>query len=154
MGKHKEPDHTFGYEHNGSEVLWDVKDLWEAVERLPTVRLEVKHFQDAIKNVQKGYEADDWVRIDEANTDYPIIVGEKKAGGYLIMDGLHRLGKLVKLKEQYVYAKVLKRMPTPYLVKGKPFEIDGLNFKWESKQKRSNSLEHLKAYVRQQKRVN
>ena len=31
--------HTFSYEHNGSIVVWDLVDIWKAVEDLPVSKL-------------------------------------------------------------------------------------------------------------------
>lgn len=122
-------DHTFGYSNGESEVIWDVKDIWQAAEKLPVENTEIEKFTDLIDRVQLNYDDDDWERVKEANIDYPIIVGEHKKG-YIVIDGFHRLAKHRNLNHNLVPIKVLNKMPKPAVVKGKPFKIEGLNFQW------------------------
>lgn len=128
------PNHTFGYQHDGSTVIWDVVDIWKVAERLPTIRIPLDYFTGAISDVQEEYDNEDWDRVDSADISYPILVGRlTESDGYLVIDGFHRLAKYQQRKLKTVSAKVINRMPTPCYVKGKPFKIDGLNFDWKAK---------------------
>lgn len=119
-------DHTFGYNRNNSSVIWDVKDIWEAAENLPTEMFDVKILYDLVKDKEKHFTKDDYDRIKEADTKYPIITN---ADVTIILDGVHRIFKLNKVGGE-VAIKRLNKMPEPIEVKGKPFKIKGLNFKW------------------------
>lgn len=123
--------HTFGYEHNGSEVVWDTRDIWKAVEDLPTIELPTKLFIKQGKEVFKQYTEDDYERIDEVDLSYPIIIPKSALhkGGFII-DGYHRLYKHIELKHKTIPVKVIEKMPRPLYCKGKPFKIEGLEFDW------------------------
>jgi hypothetical protein len=139
-------DHTFGYSNGESEVIWDVKDIWKAAENIKVINVDIKNFNDLIDKVQLDYDNDDWERVNEANIDYPIIVGKRKKG-YIVIDGFHRLAKHRNLKHNRIPVKVLKQMPDPISTKGTPFKIEGLNFIWPKtnlgKECFSNNLKSL-----------
>ena len=123
--------HTFSYEHNGSEVTWDIRDIWRATKSLPAVSIQVKDLKKQYDKVAKDYEEDDYERIKEADLTYPIIiskpVGDSKQ---LIVDGHHRIGKCLEEKIPSIKAKYIKKMPRPLYCKGEPFTIPGLEFDW------------------------
>ena len=142
MSELKMPENAFGYEHNGSSVIWNVEDIWRAADSLKITTLDIDYFHGMMANVQLEYDEDDWRRVEEADLKYPIIVGRcKKKDGYLLIDGFHRLEKHHRLKHTKIPAKVIQKMPAPFSVKGKPFEIDGLNFEWKM---RAASLESFR----------
>lgn len=118
--------HTFGYSSKGSEVIWDVKDIWKAVEKLPTEMMDVQHLYSLVKDKEKDFTKDDYERIEEADASYPIIVNGNCT---LILDGVHRVFKWVKVGGETAI-KRLTKMPTPIEVSGKPFKIEGLVFQW------------------------
>lgn len=119
-------DHTFGYSRNGSSVVWNVEDLWKAVENIPTEMMDVQYLHTLVENKAKNFTKDDLARIEEADTSYPIIVNGDCT---LILDGVHRVFKLVKVGGE-VGIKRLVKMPDPIEVTGKPFKIKGLIFNW------------------------
>lgn len=129
--------HTFSYEHNGSIVVWDVRDIWKAVENVPTVKLPIQLFQSSAQKVFKQYDAEDRERVNEADLTYPIIIPKtSQLTGKIIIDGYHRLYKHIELKHKTVPVKILNKMPRPIYCKGKPFEIDGLEFDWYTPKKK------------------
>lgn len=123
--------HTFSWKHNGSEVVWDVRDIWEAVKDLPTIEVPIKLFRQLGTRVFKEYKKDDIARIKEADLKYPIIIPSSSlhTGGFII-DGYHRLYRHLELKHSVIPVKALDKMPRPIFCKGKPFEIPGLDFDW------------------------
>lgn len=129
--------HTFGVERNGSKVVWDVKDIWEAVEELPTTKLPFKSFDKLTAAVFKDFNDDDYERSDEADLNYPIIVvlGPLNTVKYII-DGYHRLYRHKELKHSTIPVKIIYKMPKPLYCKGKPFEIEGLDFDWYDPRKK------------------
>ena len=49
--------HTFSYEHNGSEVTWDIRDIWRATKSLPTVTIQVKDLKKQLMNMKNTFES-------------------------------------------------------------------------------------------------
>lgn len=126
--------HTFSYEHDGSHVTWDVRDIWAAVEHAPTIQLPISIFKPLTVEVFKYYDADDRRRVKEADLNYPIIIPESSVrNGKGIIDGFHRLCKHIQLNHTMADFKIIKEMPLPREVKGKPFKIPGLEFEWREK---------------------
>ena len=135
--------HTFGYESGDSEVIWDVADIWKAAEQLKVKRMPLEEFRTYIEHIRRHYDKEDETRIREADLSYPPII----SSGYttveivegsmakvpLIIDGCHRLAKMIDLDKKWVDVKIMQTMPTPLYVKGKPFSIEGLNFTWRAK---------------------
>lgn len=119
-------DHTFGYSNGESEIVWDVKDIWKAADKLPTEMMDIKYLYSIVKEKEKNFTKGDYDRIEEADTSFPIIVNGDCT---LILDGVHRIFKLVKFAGE-VSIKRLTNMPKPIEVSGKPFKIKGLNFIW------------------------
>ena len=135
------PEHTFGYDHNDSSVIWDLKDVWEHAEIYPVVELPIKLFTTFMKAIQTTYDEDDWERVKRADLKYPILVGKttgKYRDPYLVIDGWHRIEKHRSLGHSKIPVRVIEEMPLPFSVKGKPFEIDGLNFQWKAKRNSPN----------------
>ena len=129
--------HTFSYEHNGSSVVWDVKDIWEVAESLPVSQLPISNLKSLGDKVFKTYIEDDYTRAEEADLKYPIIVSDIKVNGnYLIIDGYHRLFKHIQLKHKTIPVKFISKMPRPLYCKGEPFEIPGLDFDWYDPRKK------------------
>ncbi len=123
--------HTFGYEHNGSEVVWDVRDIWEAVKDLPSYDINVSSLKGLYSKVAKEYTEGDYARIEEADLNYPIIMSKPSMSNKLIIiDGYHRIGRCLEEGIKTIKVKYIKKMPRPLYCKGKPFEIDGLDFDW------------------------
>lgn len=123
--------HIFSYEHNGSSVVWDVKDIWKIVEGLPTKDIKTSILKQGSETVFKQYIDDDYERADEADLKYPIIISAIPIKGrHLIIDGYHRLYRHIELKHDTVKVVELDKMPRPLYCKGKPFKIPGLEFDW------------------------
>lgn len=118
--------HTFGYETNHSSVVWDVEDIWKAAEKLPTEMYDVGLLYKIVEAKQEHFTDDDYDRIKEADTSYPIITNGDVT---IILDGVHRIFKLKDVGGE-VSIKRLKKMPKPIEVEGKPFKIKGLSFDW------------------------
>ena len=135
--------HTFGYESGGSEVIWDVADIWKAAEHLKVKRMALDEFHTYIEHIRRHYDKEDETRISEADLSYPPIISSgyntvEIAEGSIakvpfIIDGCHRLAKMIDLDKKWVDVKIMHSMPTPLYVKGKPFLIEGLNFTWRAK---------------------
>ena len=121
----------FGYVDGDSTILWDVRDIWKAVENIPTTKLPLMLFTESMKEVVNGYNRSDASRVNKADIKYPIIINSSEP--MLVIDGFHRLHKHVKLGNRHIPCKRLDKMPLPYFVKGEPFAIPGLNFEWKSK---------------------
>lgn len=119
-------EHTFGYSNGTSEVIWDVKDIWKAAEKLPTEMMDVKYLYSLVKKKEDNFTKDDYKRIEEADTSYPIIVNGDCT---LILDGVHRIFKWAKVGGETTI-KRLTNIPKPIEVSGEPFKIRGLDFKW------------------------
>lgn len=142
--------HTFGYESGNSEVVWDVADIWKAAENIRTTRYPITDFLEYIRHVQRHYDKEDEIRVKEADLSYPPIISsgfttvEVMEGSIirapLVLDGCHRLVKLIEKGANWVDVKVLEHMPTPIYVKGKPFTIEGLNFTWRQKEVSNESF--------------
>ena len=143
MSELKMPENTFGYVHNGSTVIWNVEDIWRAADSLKITTLDIDYFHEMMANVQLEYDEDDWRRVEEADLSYPPIISSgyntvEIAEGSIakvpfIIDGCHRLAKMIDLDKKWVDVKIMHSMPTPLYVKGKPFLIEGLNFTWRAK---------------------
>lgn len=121
----------FGYIDGDSSVMWDVRDIWQAVENLPTIKLPVSMFVEAVKEVRKNYNNSDISRVNKADLKYPIVVNNQEP--FLVVDGFHRLNKHLQLNNELIPCKRLDVMPYPYAIKGKPFNIPGLTFEWTTK---------------------
>lgn len=123
--------HTFGYESGGSEVVWDVRDIWKAVKDLPTIEISTRLFKRLGDRTFKNYNEDDMLRVREADLSYPIIIPTSAIHtGDFIIDGFHRLYRHLELKHPLTPVKALDKMPRPLYCKGKPFKIKGLEFDW------------------------
>lgn len=122
--------HTFGYEHDGSFVEWDVTDIWEAAEKIRPVKKRLQPLLEQIRSAHEDYDDDDFKRVEEADLSYPPILSP---GGHLILDGVHRLYKHKQLGHEWIYVKILAKMPLPAYLGGKPFKIKGLEFEWRVK---------------------
>ena len=123
--------HTFSCEHNGSEVVWDLRDVWRAVEDLQTFTINVQTLKPLYKKVSSGYTEDDYERIEEADLSFPIILSKTTTSNKtIIVDGYHRIGKCLEEHIKVIKVKYIKKMPRPLYCKGKPFEIEGLDFDW------------------------
>ena len=121
-------DKKFGYTNGNSVIQWQITDIWKAVEGEVTTLRSISLFRSQLNKVHKHYTKRDFLRIEKADVDYPIIISESN----LIIDGYHRLAKLEKMGLITAECVVLKEMPKPSFVKGEPFEIPGLpNFVWE-----------------------
>ena len=121
-------DKKFGYRDGDSVIQWEIKDIWDAVEGEPVTLRSISLFRSQLNSVQKHYTKRDFLRIEKADLDYPVIISESN----LIIDGYHRLAKLEKMGMITADCVVLKEMPKPSFVKGKPFEITGMpKFVWE-----------------------
>ena len=138
------PSHTFSYENDGNELTWDVSDLWNAVRNIKPIALDINIFRDFVKDRCKDYNDDDWIMVDKANTDYPIIVSKeyrnlnlfhknKKVNIPLVFDGMHRLTKLLRKNESYVNCQQIEYLPDPIKVIGKPFTIPGIRYYYNGK---------------------
>ena len=129
--------HTFSYEHNGSIVTWDVRDIWKAVKDIKAVNIPLSNLNHFGKEVYKEYDKEDIERIDQADLAYPLIVsGQTYFNPKIIVDGYHRLFKARKLKLKTIQVKLIKKMPKPLYCEGKPFEIEGLDFDWYDHRKK------------------
>lgn len=123
--------HTFSYQSGDSEVTWDVRDIWKAVEDLPEVKVGVITLKKQYNKVSVNYTEDDYERIEEADLTYPIIISKPIGDSHsLIVDGYHRIGKCLEEKIPTIKVKYIKKMPRPLYCKGKPFTIEGLDFDW------------------------
>ncbi len=119
-------DHSFSYHKDGSEVTWDVKDIWKAAEKIPVEMMDVQYLFSLVKDQINNFDKDDYARAKEADTSYPIIVDSNVR---IVLDGVHRIYKLVEVGGE-VSIKRIKKMPPPKEAHGKPFKIDGLEFVW------------------------
>lgn len=136
-------DHTFGYEVNGSSVVWDVKDIWAAAEKLPVEMYDVELLYKLVKGKEKHFTKDDYDRIEEADTTYPIITNGDAS---IILDGVHRVFKLIKVGGE-VAIKRLSKMPDPIEVRGKSFKIKGLKFNWPKNKLAKESFVNFPASI-------
>lgn len=121
----------FGYVEGDSTVIWDVRDIWEAVENLPIIKLPISQFMEMVKQVRENYNSSDTARVNKADLKYPVVVNAREP--LLVIDGFHRLNKHIQQNNKLIPCKRLDKMPTPYFVKGTPFNIPGLSFEWSSK---------------------
>lgn len=130
--------HTFSYEHNDSIVVWDLVDIWKAVEDLPVSNVSIQSLKPLYNKVSSEYTEDDYARIEEADLNYPIILSKLSTSNkIIIVDGYHRIGKCLEERISNIKVKYIKKMPRPIYCKGKPFEIDGLDFDWYDPRKSS-----------------
>lgn len=125
--------YRFGYVDGDSTIIWDVRDIWETVKNTKVTHIPIELFLGAINEVKKEYNKSDILRVKKADLTYPIVVAKITDEDILVVDGFHRLNKYVDLKARMVPCKIIKEMPLPYFVKGEPFEIPGLVFKWKTK---------------------
>lgn len=121
--------HTFTYASGKSEVTWDVRDFWEAAEHLPFTKRHVGNLLVTVKENVDDYDESDWERVKQASLQYPPILSPN---GKYILDGVHRLVKMKQLGILYCDVKILAEMPLPIEVKGRPFKIKDLPFKWQT----------------------
>lgn len=123
--------HTFSYQSGNSEVMWDIRDIWEAVEETPAVKVRVNTFKKIYNEAAVNYTEDDYERIEDANLKYPIIISQPIGSHkFLIVDGYHRIGKCLEENRSTIDVKYIRKMPRPLFCKGKPFTIEGLDFEW------------------------
>jgi hypothetical protein len=134
------PNHTFGYSNGISHVEWDIQDIWDAVEKLPIKRLDISKVKEYVKDVRSNYNAEDIARIKDADLSYPIIISKhtKKVNlsngkiieTIVVIDGFHRLCKLIDMGFKTANVKVIDKLPTPTYTEGDKFTVNGLNFDW------------------------
>ena len=79
-------DKKFGYRDGDSVIQWEIKDIWDAVEGEPVTLRSISLFRSQLNSVQKHYTKRDFLRIEKADLDYPVIISESN----LIIDGYHR----------------------------------------------------------------
>ena len=113
--------HTFGYSNGHSDVEWNVDVIWKAVESLPITRIHISELEEYINHVRSDYDKDDYDRIKEADTRYPPIISKYKGNitttsgkviqSYLVIDGFHRLCKLLDSGKKVIDVKVIDKMP-------------------------------------------
>lgn len=123
--------HTFGYEHDGSVVIWDTRDIWKTASTLSVTTIKVSTLKNQYSKVAKHYVEDDFARIEEADLNFPIIISKpKNSNNSLIIDGYHRIGKCLEESIKDIKVIYIEKMPRPLYCKGKPFTIEGLDFEW------------------------
>lgn len=122
--------HTFGYSHENSEVTWDTRDFWLQAETIKPIKMRIADLLAKVKGAVEEYDESDWERVKLADTKYPPILSPNSR---YVLDGIHRLVKMSGLGLLYCEVKVLKVMPLPIEVKGKPFKIEGMPFEWKAK---------------------
>jgi hypothetical protein len=135
--------HTFGYDKGKSSVEWNVDELWKYTENFPVKVINISEIREYVKHVASSYDTDDWERVKDADISYPIIISAnstsvtlesgKKITTPLIIDGFHRAVKLLRNNATFIKVKIVRKMPLPNKVSGKPFKINGLDFEWKTK---------------------
>lgn len=119
--------HTFSYSNGESKATWDVKDLWRISENLPVTKVKLSILKPLVKDRHNKYTENDKVRSEESDTSYPILLNSNKTR---VLDGMHRLYKLIEEDVEFVDCKLIRKMPPPISVSGPPMKISGLDFKW------------------------
>lgn len=130
-------EQTFGYEDDkGNGVEWKVVDIIEHTKHIKPVLVDVSLFKGFLDYTVKNYNADDWLRVKNADTNYPILMGSGKfsfsddptKGSYpYIFDGVHRLVKLQKAGVKKVMAVITDTLPPPK-VYGKGLQLNDIRY--------------------------
>ena len=55
MSELKMPENTFGYEHNGSSVIWNVEDIWRAADSLNMLHNNTSFLFITIRSITYSY---------------------------------------------------------------------------------------------------
>lgn len=83
-------EHYFSFADYGESITVDVLKLWSMVDTLPEIEIDIEEVMSRFKQYYSEFDDDDWVRVEKANTKYPILYNEY----YGIIDGCHRTAKL------------------------------------------------------------
>lgn len=104
-------EHTFACRDDNTGLInvWDVYKLWEYVDGLPSCDEPLFPLVQAISDNLNEYTSDDWLRVKEANLEFPIII----YGNYCIIDGCHRIAKAMLNGAEKIKAVRIKSLPPP-----------------------------------------
>jgi hypothetical protein len=80
---------------NGKNYRFKLKDWVENAQRYPVEDLDPHIFASQLKGVKED-PAERESRIENADLQYPIII-VKHGGGYMIVDGTHRIRKAIRM---------------------------------------------------------
>lgn len=137
MKKFDYTEQTFSYEDDeGNGVEWKVVDIIAHTNRIKPVFIDVSLFEGFLNYTIKQYNAEDWMRVKNADTRYPILVGkgtftfsdDPTGGRYpYIFDGVHRLVKLLQDGVKKVQAVITETLPPPK-VTGKGMQLNGIKY--------------------------
>lgn len=128
-------DKEFKIEQNDKEkgyscIVWDVRDIWECVESTQMQLIPTIVFNSLLESVVTQFTQEDFVRAEMSDITYPIIITR----GLSVIDGLHRLYKVVNQGEQLIAVKFIESMPLAYSVEGDPFnDFPMLDIVWKTK---------------------
>jgi hypothetical protein len=118
---------------------WDEEKIWAL--QLPVIEMEIKellwHFDapwwpndngerwtitpwDVLHKIQGSL--DEQIKIEKADLSYPIDILENK-GRWLILDGIHRLTKAYKKRQEKIMVRIIPRERLSEILTGDPIEL-------------------------------
>ena len=109
-----------GHTYSNGKSVWQIEDLWNAVEGMPVHHMPVELFVEQLQGTcwTQGDETvtPNWVlshtrRILGADLEYPMIIDSEG----IILDGIHRLCKAVIEGRETVAVQRIVLMPDPSL---------------------------------------
>lgn len=157
MKKFDYTEQTFSYEDDeGNGVEWKVVDIIAHTNHIKPVFIDVSLFEGFLNYTIKQYNAEDWMRVKNADTRYPILVGkgtftfsdDPTGGRYpYIFDGVHRLVKLLQDGVKKVQAVITETLPPPK-VTGKGMQLNGIKYDMTQSNEWSSLSPELLALLR------
>lgn len=120
--------HTFSMStKNNSVITWDVYTFWKLVKGVEIIDLPLHSFQKLIDECISNFTTDDWLRVEETDISFPIIITGSKHNK-IVLDGLHRLVKYSKYKIKTVPTQTINILPIPINIKGKAEVIKDIKY--------------------------
>lgn len=105
--------HIFAREDTDGTIKgYNVYDIWEITKDFPVLDLDLDIVIRCINSNINHYTADDWLRVQEANLEFPIIVNAATD----VIDGCHRSVKAMLLGHTKIKAVRLDNLPNPIQV--------------------------------------
>jgi hypothetical protein len=114
------PDGNFSFYSQTSpqgEKCWLEKTLWNAAKNLPTKEIKISSFSNEDLNTAKQnlHNTEEKERTELANLNFPIIIYNNE-----IIDGFHRLAKLIQQHKPTATIVTLASMPPPDFIVRNP----------------------------------
>lgn len=106
-------EHYFTFENMDEKIRsYPVQALWEYTADYPVIDIPIECVISCINTYINNFEEDDWLRVQEADLSYPIIINDVSG----IVDGCHRTVKALFLGHTTMRAKRIEVFPETNLI--------------------------------------